>query len=77
MSNTPTPPPILPAPGGATTLNGAQSGTVATVFDALGHLVTSAPADAVGTAALMLPAGLPSGVYVVSAGDKALRLAVE
>ena len=48
-----------------------------TVFDALGRLVTSAPADATGTAALALPAGLPTGVYVVRAGTQALRLTVE
>ena len=48
-----------------------------TVFDALGRLVTSASADAAGTAALVLPAGLPTGVYVVRAGAKALRLKVE
>ncbi|GAA3984148.1 T9SS type A sorting domain-containing protein [Hymenobacter antarcticus] len=65
-----------PARTGAT-LTGAQPGAVVTVFDALGRLVTSAPADAGGTAALVLPAGLPAGVYVVWAGNKALRLVVE
>ena len=62
---------------GTATLTGALPGTVVTVFDALGRLVTSAPADATGTAALALPAGLPTGVYVVRAGSKALRLTVE
>ena len=61
----------------AATLTGAVPGTVVTVFDALGRLVTSAPADAAGTAALVLPAGQATGVYVVRAGAKALRLTVE
>ena len=66
-----------PLPGGATTLAGAQPGTVASVYDALGRFVTSATADAAGTAALTLPAGLPAGVYVVRASTQALRLTVE
>ncbi len=48
-----------------------------TVFDALGRAVTAATADAAGTAALTLPAGLASGVSVVRAGTQALRLTVE
>ena len=66
-----------PAHAGATTLTGAQPGTVVTVFDALGRLVLTAPADATGTAALALPAGLATGVYVVRAGAQALRLVVK
>jgi hypothetical protein len=64
-----------PAPGGAATLLGAAPGTVVTVLDALGRAVATAPADASGTAAL--PGGLPAGVYVVRAGQQALRLTVE
>jgi hypothetical protein len=66
-----------PAHSGAATLTGAASGTVVTVMDALGRTVLSASADAKGTAALALPAGLPTGVYVVRAGAKALKLTVE
>ncbi|MDB5267543.1 MAG: hypothetical protein JWP58_583, partial [Hymenobacter sp.] len=66
-----------PAPHGAATLTGARPGTVVTVVDALGRPVLSATADAAGTAALALPAGLPAGVYVVRAGTQALRLGVE
>ncbi|MFC6225314.1 LamG-like jellyroll fold domain-containing protein [Hymenobacter artigasi] len=66
-----------PAHAGAATFTGAQPGTVVTVFDAQGRLVTTAPADATGTAALMLPAGLPTGVYVVRVGASVLRLTVE
>jgi hypothetical protein len=56
---------------------GAQPGAIVTVYDALGRPVTTATADAAGTAALALPAGLATGVYVVRAGAKALRLTVE
>ncbi|MBO2007718.1 hypothetical protein [Hymenobacter negativus] len=66
-----------PALGGASTLMGATLGTVVTVSDALGRPVTSTTADAAGTAALVLPAGLPAGVYLVRVGSKALRLTVE
>ena len=66
-----------PARGGAATLTGALPGTVATVFDALGRPVATATADASGTAALALPAGLPAGVYLVRAGSKAVRMTVE
>ena len=66
-----------PIRGGTAILTGALPGTVVTVFDALGRPMLSAPADAVGTVALVLPAGLPAGVYVVRAGSKALRLTVE
>lgn len=66
-----------PAHAGAATLAGARPGTLVTVFDPLGRPVASAPADAAGTAALVLPAGLPAGVYVVRAGSQALRLTVE
>ncbi|RYU81322.1 T9SS type A sorting domain-containing protein [Hymenobacter persicinus] len=61
----------------ATTLTGAQPGTVVTVFDALGRQVLAATADATGTAALTLPYGVATGVYLVRLGSKALRLAVE
>jgi hypothetical protein len=65
-----------PAAGGAATLTGAQPGAVVTVLDALGRPVTSATADALGTATLRLPAGL-TGVYVVRAGSHAIRLTVK
>lgn len=48
-----------------------------TVHDALGRSVTSATANATGTAVLALPAGLATGVYMVRAGGKALRLVVK
>ena len=60
-----------------TMLTGALPSTVVTVYDALGRLVTSATANAAGTASLTLPVGLPTGVYVVRAGAQALRLTVE
>ena len=61
----------------ATTLTGAQPGTVVTVYDALGRQVLAATADAGGTAALQLPAGHATGVYVVRAGAQTVRLTVE
>jgi hypothetical protein len=61
----------------AATLTGAQPGTTVTVLDAVGRQVLAAMADATGTAALVLPAGLATGVYVVRTGPKALRLQVE
>jgi len=61
----------------AATLTGAQPGTVVTVFDAVGRQVLRATADAAGTAALALPAGRATGVYVVRVGATALRLTVE
>ena len=66
-----------PAHGGAATLTGVAAGQAVQVLDAVGRLVLSATADASGTAALALPAGLPGGVYVVRAGAQALRLTVE
>lgn len=71
-------PSLYPNPAsGMARLTGALPKTVVMVFDALGRLVATATADAAGTAALALPAGLPAGVYVVRAGSKSLRLAVE
>jgi hypothetical protein len=66
-----------PAPGGAATLSGVAPGAAVQVLDALGRQVLAATADAAGTAALALPAGLAPGVYVVRAGSAALRLTVE
>jgi hypothetical protein len=66
-----------PARGGAATLTGTLPDTVVTVTDALGRPVTSTIADASGTAALDLPAGLPTGVYLVRVGSQALRLTIE
>ena len=48
-----------------------------TVYDAVDRQVLVVPADATGTAALVLPPGLATGVYVVRTGRQALRLMVE
>jgi hypothetical protein len=61
----------------ATTLTGAAPEAPVQVYDALGRLVLAATADAAGTVALALPAGLATGMYVVRAGNKSLRLTVE
>jgi hypothetical protein len=47
------------------------------VLDALGRPVTTATADAAGTARLALPAGLAPGVYLVRSGTQVRRLVVE
>ena len=65
-----------PAHGVAATLTGTEAGALVRVLDALGRVVAVATADAGGTATLVLPAGLASGVYLVRAGVKTLRLAV-
>jgi hypothetical protein len=69
---------LFPNPAhGAATLTGVAAGQAVQVLNAVGRLVATATADASGTAALALPAGLPGGVYVVRAGAQALRLTVE
>jgi hypothetical protein len=65
-----------PATSSATLL-GAKAGASVRVLDALGRVVLAATTDATGQVRLVLPAGLPSGIYVVQAGGQALRLAVE
>jgi len=66
-----------PTHGGAATLTGAAPGTAVTVFDALGREVLATTADAAGTAALVPLRGLATGIYVVRAGSKTLRLTVD
>lgn len=61
----------------AATLMGTAPGASVQVYDALGHLVLATTADAAGIATLALPAGFATGVYVVRAGTKSLRLTVE
>ena len=61
----------------AATLMGAEPGAVVTVFDAVGRTVLTATIDGTGTAALALPAGSTTGVYVVRVGSQALRLTKE
>ena len=68
---------LVPNPARATTLAGAVAGAPVEVFDAVGRLVLTAAADATGSAQVVLPAGLPSGVYVVRSSSKAVRLVVE
>ena len=70
------PKPCTPTRPAARPRSRARARQLVTVFDALGRPVLSAPADATGTAALVLPAGLPAG-YVVRAGLSALHLTVE
>jgi hypothetical protein len=60
----------------ATTLAGAAPGAAVHVLDALGRVVVTATADAMGIAPLALPATLSGGVYVVQAGKQTARLAI-
>jgi hypothetical protein len=68
---------LAPNPARTTTLAGAAAGASVEVYDVLGRLVLTATADAAGTAALVLPEGLATGVYVVRSGAQAVRLVVE
>ncbi|MBF9236105.1 right-handed parallel beta-helix repeat-containing protein [Hymenobacter sp. BT683] len=68
---------LAPNPARATTVTGAAAGAPVTVFDAVGRAVLAATANAAGAAALVLPAHLPAGVYVVRTGTQAVRLVVE
>ena len=66
---------LYPNPAhGAATLTGAAPGTLVQVLDVLGREVATATTGADGTAVLT---GLAPGVYVVRAGTRATRLAVE
>jgi hypothetical protein len=69
---------VYPNPAhGQVTVRGATSGIGLELIDALGRLVLRGAADAGGAAQLVLPAGLPAGVYVLRSGTTARRLVVE
>lgn len=69
---------LFPTPAtGLTTLSGAAPGAVVRMFDLQGRQVLAATADAAGAAALPLPAGLASGLYLVRTGPAAVRLTVQ
>ncbi|AMR27687.1 hypothetical protein A0257_11650 [Hymenobacter psoromatis] len=69
---------LFPNPASANTLlKNAVPNVPVQVLDALGRIVATATADAVGTAPLVLPAGLVRGVYIVRAGVRSCRLLVE
>jgi endoglucanase Acf2 len=60
----------------AATLTGATPNSAVYLLDALGRTVATATADETGKATILLPIGLPSGVYLVRTGTQALRLLV-
>ena len=69
---------LYPNPAhGTTTLTGTTPNAPLTVLDTLGRVLLTATADAAGTARLVLPEGLPAGVYLVHSGKQMRRLAVE
>jgi Bacterial Ig-like domain (group 3)/Bacterial Ig-like domain/IPT/TIG domain len=59
------------------TLTGAAPGAPVQLLDALGRVLLTTPADAAGTARLLLPPGCPTGVYLVRCGARTTRLLVE
>ncbi len=61
----------------AVAVAGAVARAAVVVLDGLGRVVTTATADAAGTASLVLPTGLAAGVYVVKCAGQTLRLVVE
>jgi hypothetical protein len=70
-------PTLYPNPArSTTTLTGAVPGSSVYVVDAYGRAVLQTTADAAGTATLVLPASLRSGVYVVRTSTQALQLQV-
>jgi hypothetical protein len=66
-----------PTHDGAVTVVQAAAGAHIVVLDALGRTVAQATADAGGTARLVLPSELATGVYVVRSGTQTQRLVVE
>ena len=69
---------VFPNPArGSATLVGSPAGTRVQVFDELGRLVATTTTDASSTAHLVLPPALPAGGYVVRAGSRSVRLAVQ
>ncbi|UOQ54474.1 beta strand repeat-containing protein [Hymenobacter cellulosivorans] len=71
-------PQLYPNPTtGAVLLSGVQPGASVQVLDVRGRVVLSTTADATGAARLALPAALSAGVYVVRAGQQAVRLVRE
>ncbi|WP_170172657.1 beta strand repeat-containing protein [Hymenobacter rigui] len=62
---------------GTATLQGATPDTSVQVYDAVGRLVLTTRTAADGSARLVLPAALPTGVYVVRCGAQAARLVLE
>ena len=69
---------LFPVPAqGEITLTGTAAYSTFAIFDTLGRVLLTATADATGAARLVLPAGLPAGVYLVRCGGQVRRLAVE
>ena len=69
---------LFPNPAtAAATLTGAVAGTPVHVLDPLGRVVFTTLTDAKGSASLPLPAALPRGLYLVRAGQQAVRLIVK
>lgn len=61
----------------AVLLTGAVAQTPVEIFDLLGRIVLSDRVDAIGKAQLLLPVGLPAGLYLVRNTSHVCRLVVE
>jgi hypothetical protein len=71
-------PHLFPVPARTwATLLGAVPGELVRVLDTRGRFIMATRADEAGTAALTLPAGLASGLYLVQAAGHTARLLVE
>jgi hypothetical protein len=68
---------VYPNPtAGSALLHGATPHSPIHIVDLLGRLLWTTTADAQGGATLVLPAGLPTGLYMVQAGKATTRLSI-
>lgn len=58
-------------------VRGARPGSALALRDLVGRLVYTAPAAADGSATLPLPAGLPTGIYLLQNDRQTLRVSIE
>ncbi len=61
----------------ATRLQNAAPNTAVQLLNGVGVVVATTTTDATGTAELVLPAGLPAGIYLVRQGTRVSRLEVQ
>ncbi|MGI4739861.1 MAG: T9SS type A sorting domain-containing protein, partial [Janthinobacterium lividum] len=61
----------------ATRLQNAAPNAAVQLLNGLGIVVATTTTDATGTAELVLPAGLPAGIYLVRQGNMVSRLEVQ
>jgi hypothetical protein len=59
------------------TVAGLPAGQSVELFDAVGRIIATGKADATGKTALVWPASVASGIYILRAGTQAQRLTIE